>query len=584
MALPFVAFIAVHPRAFLAPDSSIGFGPLDFIEIAAAALLAAIVLLRARVQPWILKLAETSGPCVLLLAALPIALRLALLPRCPVPTPSGSDDFAYILLADTLRHFRLANPPHALPQFFEQIFVLQQPTHSSMYPLGQGLVLALGWIIFGNPWAGVLLATGALCALCYWMLRGWTTPGWALTGGLLAVMEFGPLSYWMNCYWGGAVSAAAGCLVFGALPRLRQRNRIRDASLLGCGLAMQLLTRPYEFCFLLLSVAFFFSPALFRHVEWRSALRSAGIVALFLAGGASLMLLQNKRVTGNWTTLPYMLYRYQYGVPAAFTYQPNPVPHHELNSEQELDYRAESAIHGPGTDAIAGYFERLLYRVRFYRFFFLAPLYLALLAFVLSLREFRFVWVVLTFLLFALGSNFYPYFYPHYIAAITCLFVLASVVGLERLNRLHMPRQLPGQGIAGVLLLVCGFQFLFWYGVHALGNERVLFALGPFETWDFINYGDPEGRIRIDEQLAHTSGKQLVFVRYGPQHAFHEWVHNAADIDSARVVWVHDLGAAENQRLRAYYPDRTAWLLQPDARPPELTPFPPETFGFQDVR
>ena len=39
----------------------------------------------------------------------------------------------------------------------------------------------------------------------------------------------------------------------------------------------------------------------------------------------------------------------------------------------------------------------------------------------------------------------------------------------------------------------------------------------------------------------------------------------------ARVVWARDLGAAENEKLRRYYPDRNVWLLEPDARPPKLT-------------
>ena len=91
-----------------------------------------------------------------------------------------------------------------------------------------------------------------------------------------------------------------------------------------------------------------------------------------------------------------------------------------------------------------------------------------------------------------------------------------------------------------------------------------------------LNHGDPEGRRAIHNQLAEIPGRQLVFVRYWPQHRFEEWVHNAADIDGARVAWARDLGATENEKLRRYYPDRTAWLLEPDAKPPRLSRYPAE--------
>src|ERR1035437_9457147 len=74
-------------RSFLPLHNPMGFGAGDFIELALVTLLVSLVLLRA----------------------LPVALRLLLLPRHPVPTPAGADSFSYLLLADTLRHFRLAN-------------------------------------------------------------------------------------------------------------------------------------------------------------------------------------------------------------------------------------------------------------------------------------------------------------------------------------------------------------------------------------------------------------------------------------------------------------------------------------------
>ena len=79
----------------------------------------------------------------------------------------------------------------------------------------------------------------------------------------------------------------------------------------------------------------------------------------------------------------------------------------------------------------------------------------------------------------------------------------------------------------------------------------------------------------MSDELAMLPGKLLVFVHYYPQHIFQEeWVYNRADIDGSRVVWARDLGMEENEKLRAYYKDRTALLLEPDFRPPRLTPYP----------
>src|ERR1035441_3007261 len=129
-------------RSTLPMRNPMGFGPTDYLDLALAVLLVLVALLwHPFIEPYAGRLARRTAWCMLLLAALPVALRLLLLRHHPVPTPDIYDEFSHLLAADTLRHFRLANPPHALAQFLETFFVLQEPTYSSIYPIGPGLAL-----------------------------------------------------------------------------------------------------------------------------------------------------------------------------------------------------------------------------------------------------------------------------------------------------------------------------------------------------------------------------------------------------------------------------------------------------------
>jgi hypothetical protein len=556
-------------HSFLPLHNPLGFGAADYLVLFVALVLAGFTMLW---RPWIeqhaRRFAENTLWCMVVLAALPVALRLLLLPHHPVPSPDIYDEFGHLFVADTLRHFRLANPPHPLHQFFETFFTLQDPTYSSIYPIGQGLMLAAGRAISGYPWTGVLLSTAAFCSLCYWMLRGWTSPGWALVGGLLAVVEFGPFSQWMNSYWGGMFAAAVGCLVFGSLPRFADSHHWKYAGLLGVGLALHLLIRPFESLFLLVCVALYLAPMLRSQAGRKALLRGTPLVFGAVVAALGLTAIQNKSVTGSWTTLPYQLSQYQYGVPAALTFQANPEPHAPLTPQQELGYKSQLAFRRSGPESPASYLARLAFRVRYYRFFFLPPLYLAILAFLPEMRQLRLAWVGLTVLIFALGTNFFPAFQLHYVAAVTCLFVLVSVTGLNRIGRWSV------EG-ARVLVFLCVAHFVFWYGMHLCDTEDFSLGVRPFETWDAINHRNPERRILINQQIALIPGQMLVFVRYWPQHIFQEeWVYNEADIDRARVLWARDLGEPENEKLRRYYPDRKVWLLEADARPPKLVEYP----------
>jgi hypothetical protein len=556
------------------PDNAIGFAPADWLLAFLTVLLVAAALMwRPSVRRAFEAFAQHRWTCMLFVFGLPIVLRLLLLPHHPVPVPEIYDEFSHLLLADTLLHGRLANPPHPMHQFFETFFVLQEPTYSSIYPLGQAVVLAFGRAVSGIPWTGVLIMDGVFCAACYWMLRGWVTPGWALLGGIIAVMEFGPLCQWMNSYWGGTFAAAGGSLFFGALPRLRVYWRRRDAILLGAGFGMHMLTRQFESVLLLIAVFLFFLPEI-RGLEQRGKLlRSAAVAFGAVLPVACLILLQNKAVTHNWFLLPEQLSQYQYGVPASLTVERNPIPHVSLTPQQELDYRAQALTHGPGTDNVSKFLLRLEYRVRYYRFFFLPPLYIALIAFLFTLRSRLLLWVAATLLIFALGTNLFPYLLVHYLAGVTCLFVLASVAGLMQLSRVKIRGRDVGSDMVRVLVVLCLAEFLSWYVLHLFETPSA-YAILQYETWDSINHGNSLRGSQVKAELASIPGQLLVFVRYTPHHVYQdEWVWNSADIDASRIVYARDLGPEQNEKLIRYYPKRTVLLLEPDVYPVRVSEY-----------
>src|SRR5436309_1238674 len=114
------------------------------------------------------RVASSPRTALLICATLPVAIRLLLLPISPVPDPSIHDEFSHLLLGDTLAHGRLTNPTPALWQHFESIHIIVKPTYNSMYLPAQGVFLAIGQVLMGEPWVGVELAIACMCAAMYW--------------------------------------------------------------------------------------------------------------------------------------------------------------------------------------------------------------------------------------------------------------------------------------------------------------------------------------------------------------------------------------------------------------------------------
>src|SRR5439155_4280530 len=126
---------------------------------------------------------------VVLVALVSLLMSAALSLLVRMPQPAVNDEFSYLLAADTFAHGRLSNPAHPLWIHFESMHIIHQPTYASKYPPGQGLMLALGQLVTGEPIVGAWLSGALASAAICWLLLGYLRPRWAVLGGILAALH-----------------------------------------------------------------------------------------------------------------------------------------------------------------------------------------------------------------------------------------------------------------------------------------------------------------------------------------------------------------------------------------------------------
>ena len=534
-----------------------------------------------RVQYLSLQLAGHRNLAVVTVGLAALAARLAVLPILPIPQPAAHDEFSHLLIADTFAHGRLTNPTHPMWVHFETFHVNQQPTYASMYFPAQGAFLAIGQVVFGHPFWGVWLSAGLMCAAICWMLQGWMPAGWALLGGFLAVARLATFSYWTNTYYGGAVAVLGGALVLGALPRIKRQQRVRDALLMGLGLALLANTRPYESLFFCLPIAAVLLIWMFGRsappllLSLRRVLLPLSLVLAITVGAMGYYFW---RVTGSPIRIPYQVNISAYHL-VYFPWQKLQPAALYRHAVMKQFYQGPPVLDSYGQVHRHPLLWILLKPLPLVIFFLGPVLLLPVLAWI-AIRPRRSLMKTTSrntrFLLLVCGCTMIgltlPIYLPmaHYAAPMTAA-VYALVLQSMRYVRLWKWDGKPsGLFLVRAVPVIC----LGLLPVRAAASAlHIPVPVTIIHTW----YSeDPHNiqRARVINRLEREPGQHLVFVRYEPEHEiFLDWVYNSADIDSAKVVWARDMGAGGNQELIEYFKARRVWLVEPDETPLRLAPY-----------
>jgi hypothetical protein len=512
------------------------------------------------------KLAERKTLAICALFFSVIAIRLAVLPLLSIPIPGIHDEFSYLLMGDTFAHGRLTNPTHPMWMSFETFHVNWLPTYASKYPPAQGFVLAVGYLL-GHQWIGVLLSNAAMTAAILWMLQAWLPARWALLDGILVVLKFGIASYWMNSYWGGAVAATGGALVLGALPRIMQRARTRDALLLGLGIAFLANSRPYEGLLFCVPVACWFLWWLAgKSRSYKTTLRARlGNVLIPLAAVMVLTIAfmgyYNWRLTGHPTLSPYILNARTYESAGIFLWD-HPREPLQYNNQQFEEFYSGWELQNYGNtwrDVWRVTAEKLTRSGSTY-FWWGALLLLPGLPFAFFDRKLRLPVAIL--LIVAAGFFCVIWSMPHYAAPVTGVIILLLVQAIRHLRAWKVRGRPIGAALAraAVLCLVL--------------DVMINVSQGVCDTLWWACKGDPS-RAAVITKLSRTPGKHLVIVRYPEGYNVHDdWVFNGAEIDGAKLLWARETNPQQNQELFDYFKDRQIWLIEPEVDNTELIPYP----------
>jgi hypothetical protein len=352
------------------------------------------------------------------------------------------------------------------------------------------------------------------------------------------------------------VAAVGGALLLGGVRRILAQPRLLDSVLTAVGLGILANSRPAEGLYVALLpcgvlVAWL---GLSRRAHLMTRLSQVAVpVAVVLAAVGSFMLHYNARVTGTPWKMPWVAYEEAYGTTRPFVWQPpRPTPQYRYEVMRQY-YTTPGDLNPPRPTSVRSWLEGSVDRLTGVRAFYLpfyAAVLLLMLPWVLADR-----WAILALgsvSCLVLGLAVENWTFPHYAAPAVGPLVILFVLGARRLSLLRTRRARPGAGIVRIVFACAGV----WALVSAAASLNARQTHQP--DWS-------EQRQALVRDLTLRGGRNLVIVRYGPEHDYHyEWVYNGADIETAPVVFARSQGPGPDARLRAHFAGARPWALDID--------------------
>jgi len=475
--------------------------------------------------------------------------------------PVSTDEAAYLLQARIFAAGHVTAPAPALPEFFEQAWVVVTPRLYAKYPPGQSLALAPG-VALGLPWLVPLLLNALAGGLIFALLRRAVGGPAALLCWVAWVLSTMAMS-WQTTYFSEVTLLACwlGALTLGWrwLDGGDRRWLLGAAALT----AYAVMTRPLSILLLMVPFAVAVVRNVRRTSRWREVAQAAFLGAVLLLAIPAW----NFATTGTVGRSPLREYtetylpwdRLGFAIDSTAARRATPPDLAGIAPQLVRVHREHTVARLPRT-----LLERAEWVTR--QLFSQWRILLALFALVGIWRLRGPGWAAVG----AVGAQFFGHaIWGHeagwtlYYAESAAAWFIPGAVGVVAaltwlVGRWRNETMVPARVALAVLLVV---PVLGWLSVGESASYR---------EWRARRAADSHA---LTEMVRTGPGHAIYFIRYGVLRSGRPGlIRNDPWLAEARDWIVYDLGA-RNDELRRLAPDRAAFLVDVDAR--SVTPLPP---------